>query len=337
MDRNRYQPEVVVWTLREADTYVSKIRALGIPLYSFPNGSSRASKLSAFRRLIMQINPDVVHSYSFYTNFAAFWATRGMKSIAIGGVRADFDWDKDETGPLLGRLSGRWPCKQIFNSYAAAETVRHSKSLFVPRECYVVRNGVDLEGFPSLPLPANGTVQILGVGSLFPVKRWNRLISASVALKQREFDFLIRIVGDGPLRASLTQEAKNLGVAEYVKLIGHSDDISQLLAEATFLVHTSDKEGCPNAVIEAMACGRAVVATDVGDIPSLVDDGKTGFVVSRGDDKMLVDRLEKLIVDRDLCKRMGEAGRAKAEHEFGLDRLVSDTLAAYQAAGWKDG
>ena len=84
MERNRYQPEVVVWTLREADMYVSKIRALGVPLHSFPNGSSRASKLGAFRRLVMQINPDVVHSYSFYTNFAAFWATRAMKTITIG-------------------------------------------------------------------------------------------------------------------------------------------------------------------------------------------------------------------------------------------------------------
>jgi len=88
--------------------------------------------------------------------------------------------------------------------------------------------------------------------------------------------------------------------------------------------------------MEAMACGRAVVATDAGDIPSLVDDGKTGFVVPRGDDTALVDRLEKLIVGRDLCKRMGEAGRAKAEREFGVDRLVSDTLAVYRAAGWED-
>ena len=337
MERNRYQPEVVVWTLREADMYVSKIRALGVPLHSFPNGSSRASKLGAFRRLVMQINPDVVHSYSFYTNFVAFWATRAMKTITIGGVRNDFDWDKDDTGPLLGRLSGRWPCRQIFNSYAAAETVRHSKSLFVPRECFVVRNGVDLECFPSLPLSANGKTQILGVGSLFPVKRWNRLISASVMLKQRGFDFLIRIVGDGPLRASLTQEVKDLGVAEYVKFIGHSDDIPKLLAEATFLVHTSDKEGCPNAVMEAMACGRAVVATDVGDIPFLVEDGTTGFVVPCGNDEALVDQTARLITNTDLCRRMGKAGRVKAEREFGLARLVSDTLAAYQAAGWQDG
>jgi glycosyltransferase involved in cell wall biosynthesis len=109
-----------------------------------------------------------------------------------------------------------------------------------------------------------------------------------------------------------------------------------LLSEATCLVLTSDNEGCPNVVMEAMACGRAVVATDVGDVPYLVEDGKTGFVVRRGDDSMLVERMLSLMTDRDLCQRMGEAGQAKAEREFGLDRFVMETLAIYRAVGWKD-
>ena len=138
------------------------------------------------------------------------------------------------------------------------------------------------------------------------------------------------------LTESLEQQTRDLSLDHRVRFAGHTVDISGLLARSTFLAHTSDNEGCPNVIMEAMACGRAVVATDAGDIPSLVDDGKTGFVVPRGDDTALVDRLEKLIVERDLCKRMGEAGRAKAEREFGVDRLVSDTLAVYRAAGWKD-
>ena len=89
-------------------------------------------------------------------------------------------------------------------------------------------------------------------------------------------------------------------------------------------------------MIEAMVCGRAVVATDVGDVPLLVENGKTGFAVCCGDDAMLVTRLATLITDRDLCRRMGNAGRVKAEQEFGLERLVAETLAAYRAVGWKD-
>jgi len=336
MDRNRYHPEVVVGNLRETDTYVSQIRALGVPLHSFPAASSRTMKLKTFRRMVMHIKPEVVHSYSFHTNFAAYWATLGTKAIAIGGVRSDFEWAKKDSGLLLGRLSARWPRRQIFNSCAAAKITQNSKSLFVPKECLVVRNGVNLELFRRLPLAANGKVYILGVGSLFPVKRWDRLTLAAVALKQRGLDFMIRIVGDGPLRASLERQAEDVRVAECVKFIGHADNIPELLAEATFLVHPSDKEGCPNVVMEAMACGRAVIATDAGDIPFLVEDGKTGFVVGSGDDEVLVDRIIRLLSDRHLCRRMGEAARAKAEREFGLGRLVSETLAAYMAVGWRD-
>lgn len=85
-----------------------------------------------------------------------------------------------------------------------------------------------------------------------------------------------------------------------------------------------------------MACGRAVVATDAGDIPTLIDHGKTGFVVRRGDDATFVERMVNLIADRDFCRRMGEAGRAKAVREFGLDRLVKENFKAYQRAGWND-
>jgi glycosyltransferase involved in cell wall biosynthesis len=88
--------------------------------------------------------------------------------------------------------------------------------------------------------------------------------------------------------------------------------------------------------MEAMACGRAVVATDAGDVPCLIEDGKTGFVVPRGDEAALLARIITLMTDHDLCRRMGEAGRVKAERQFGLDRLVSETLAAYRAMGWKD-
>ena len=91
MDRRRYQPEVVVWRFKETDIYVSKIRALRVPIHSFPAGSSRATKLMGFRRMVMQIRPHVVHSYSFHTNFAAFWATLGTNTIALGSVRNDFD------------------------------------------------------------------------------------------------------------------------------------------------------------------------------------------------------------------------------------------------------
>jgi glycosyltransferase involved in cell wall biosynthesis len=336
MDRYRYGPVVAVWNYHEEDTYVSHMRALDIPLHPLPSASSRYVRLEAFRRLIGRLKPEVIHSYSFHTNFAAWWAVLGRNAIAVGAIRSEFTLAMQENGPWLGRLCARWPRAQICNNFVAAETAGRSKSPFAPRQLHVIRNGIDLQRFHAVPFSSAGQACILGVGSLLPVKRWDRLLGVALSLKRRGLDFQVRLVGDGPLRASLTEQAQALGVADCVEFMGHCDDIPGLLADAMFLAHTSDSEGCPNAVIEAMACGRAVVATDVGDTPSIVDHRKTGFVVPRGDDAALVEHMAILIADRELCRRMGEAGRLKAEREFGLDCLVSETLAAYRAAGWRD-
>jgi len=133
----------------------------------------------------------------------------------------------------------------------------------------------------------------------------------------------------------LKQKAAELGVTDCVEFLGQRNDIPELLAQAMFLVHTSNAEGCPNVVMEAMASGRAVVAYGVGDIPSLVQDGKTGFVVPDGDDVTLVEHMATLITNRNLCQQMGKEGRVNAELNFGLDCLSLKTLNAYRLAGWK--
>jgi glycosyltransferase involved in cell wall biosynthesis len=335
MDRERYRPAVVVWCPCEDDIYAPQIRALGVPLHAFPQKLSAVAKLEEFRRLVRELKPEVVHSYSFYTNFAAYWAAWGTQAVALGSIRSNFTREKKAAGLWLGKLSSRWPRHQISNNFLAAETAHRSRSLFVPKRISVVRNGLDLELFRSVRLTTEERVCILGIGSLLPVKRWDRLLIAALELKRRGFECSIRIAGDGPLRESLEQQAQCLGLVGRIEFVGHTHDIPGMLAHASFLAHTSDIEGCPNVVMEAMACGRAVVATDAGDVPQLIEDGTTGFVVRRGDDAMLVARMVTLITDNPLCQRMGAAGRAKAEREFGLNRLVSETLAAYGDAGWR--
>src|SRR5712691_11783480 len=104
MDRGRYQPAVAVWNFSEADVYVPRIRALNVPVYALPYPPSAAAKLRAFGRLVRQLEPEVVHSYTFFTNFAAYWGVRGTRAVAVGAVRSDFILDKKESGPLLGKL-----------------------------------------------------------------------------------------------------------------------------------------------------------------------------------------------------------------------------------------
>jgi glycosyltransferase involved in cell wall biosynthesis len=125
-------------------------------------------------------------------------------------------------------------------------------------------------------------------------------------------------------------------VANLVQFLGVRQDIPKLLADSSFLIHTAEEEGCPNVIMEAMACGRAVVAMDAGDIPYLVEDGKTGFVVRQGDAETFAECVSQLISDHELCLRMGLAARVKAEKDFRLERLISETLAVYKAIGWTD-
>jgi glycosyltransferase involved in cell wall biosynthesis len=130
--------------------------------------------------------------------------------------------------------------------------------------------------------------------------------------------------------------ARDLGISKAVDLLGATHNVQKFLKGAKFLVHTSESEGCPNVVMEAMACGLPVIAMEAGDIPYLVEEGKTGFVVRQNDEMTFAERVLQLLADEDLCFRMGMAARAKAERDFRLERLVSETLAVYRTAGWND-
>ena len=336
IDRKRYHPAVAVWSFNEDHEYTPRIRELGVPIYPLGPTGNILGKLHALWRLVENLKPEVVHSYCFWTNFAAYWATLGKTALAFGSVRGDFHQERKTFGPCFGRIDSYWPRNQIFNSFAAADNARSTNSVFIPRQIYVVCNGLDLNRFQFSPLPDLSTAIIVGAGTLESYKRWDRLVVAAAELRRRNLNFQIRIAGDGPLRTALNRQAQSLGVTDRVEFIGHNINVPKLLSDSAFLAHTSDTEGCPNIVMEAMACGRAVVATDVGDVRSLVDDGKTGFIVRSGDDTGFIEKLAIMITDQALCRRMGESGRARAERQFGLDRLVRGTLDAYRAAGWSD-
>jgi glycosyltransferase involved in cell wall biosynthesis len=332
MNRDRYRPEVVVWHDGGSSSSLTEFSTLGIPLHLMHG--SPVEKLRIFSILVKKIGPQVVHSYSFYTNFAAWCATRGTDAIAIGSIRQDFTTERRMAGMILGRLSARWPASQISNSLAAEETAAQSK-WFHPRHLTVVRNGLDFSRFPFHPCPENSSA-ILAVGRLFSEKRWDRLLRVVATMKKRGLQFSVSLAGEGPLREDLEHQVRRLGISNQIHLLGLREDIPALLKAVAFLVHTADAEGCPNVVMEAMASGRPVVATDAGDVPQLIENGKTGFVTKRGNDEALVDAITHLLVAPELSRRMGLAARARAQELFGLERLVTETLAAYRSAGWRD-
>jgi glycosyltransferase involved in cell wall biosynthesis len=105
-------------------------------------------------------------------------------------------------------------------------------------------------------------------------------------------------------------------------MLGFRADIPAVLARLGIFCLTSDSEGTPNAILEAMSAGLPVVATRVGGIPRLVRDGVTGLLIPPGDDHALTDALRTLLRDPERAREMGKAGRARVEAEFGCDAIV---------------
>lgn len=337
LDHARYQPAVVVWNLNPTDKYYRNIEELGIPIYGFPADQSPLSKLRALRDLAQEVAPEVIHSYGFHTNFAAYYAAWGTGALAIGSLRSDFMSAKREGGVVRGALNARWPVCHISNSLTSAEAAKRVFGLFTPKQIFVVRNALDLKQFKCPRVTSKKRDYMAGVGSLLAVKRWERVLRVvQILTTVAGEDIRFRIAGDGPLRPVLEKLAADLGISEVVEFCGAVYDIPTFLSRAKFLVHTSESEGCPNAVMEAMACGLPVVAMEAGEIPYLVEDGRTGFVVPQGDETLFGERISQLLADNELCLRMGFAACEKAKREFTLERLVSQTLKAYRSAGWRE-
>lgn len=338
MDRVRYSPGVVVWNLNPDDKYFRDIKTLKVPIYGFPADETPLSKLKSLRALVRQVMPEVIHSYGFHTNFAAYYAAWGTGAVAIGSLRGDFAIAKRDGGLLRGALNARWPRAHISNSQAVADITCRTAGPFAPEHVFVIHNGLDLERFRYV---VDGIVQerryVAAVGSLLPVKRWDRLLRIIQKVKAAASkEPHVQIAGDGPLLLPLKKLASDLDISKFVQFLGAVHDIPTFLSGAKFLVHTSESEGCPNVVMEAMACGLPVVAMETGDIPWLVEDGKTGFVVSQGDEATFVRRVSELLDDEELCLRMGLTAREKSVREFALERLITETLAVYRALGWRD-
>ena len=206
--------------------------------------------------------------------------------------------------------------------------------LRVPIE--VLPNGVDLACFPFRPArapapdpawPAVGNgkedLRVLHLARLSGQKGHRVLLTAAAALRPRFPGVRYVLAGDGAERAAIEAECARLGLEAFFFFAGHRTDLAAVLAAADLIVLPSLDEGFPNVLLEAMATGRAVVATTVGDCPAIVRDGETGFLVPPGEVSPFAERLAQLYADPALRARMGEAGRAQAVAEHDAERMIA--------------
>jgi glycosyltransferase involved in cell wall biosynthesis len=137
-------------------------------------------------------------------------------------------------------------------------------------------------------------------------------------------------VGEGVQREAIQEFVNQNDYACRVTLMGQREDIPELLKVSDLFVLSSRSEGLPYTIIEAMLAGLPVVATAVGGVPELVEDGRTGFLVPPGDHGALAEAIQRLLDDSSLRVSMGEKGREKALREFTLDRMLIETQEIYR-------
>ena len=331
-------PAVIVWSLTSEDFYRKHIEEIGVPIAVAPQGQGRWAKLRWIRSLVQRAHPAILHSMAFFLNSAAAWATVFSPTIAIGAIRSDYSFEA-RYGPLHYAVNRRWPETVIANSDRAWRAAIADQSVFRPRQPLVVHNAIDLAQYSPRVAATRPGLQIIGVGNLFPEKRWDRLIySVSGLVASRpELAFTVKIAGEGKQREELERLVCRLGLERRVMFLGRRLDIPELLVESDIFVMASDSEGTPNAIMEAMAAGLPVVATNVGDVRRLVAEGVNGFVVNCNQEAehSMTCALFRLLTDPLLRSHMGAAGRTRAESEFSLSHLADQVLSAYDKAGWK--
>jgi glycosyltransferase involved in cell wall biosynthesis len=168
------------------------------------------------------------------------------------------------------------------------------------------------------------------IGRMTGVKRTDVVLKGFRALRDNGVDAILCMVGDGPDRAAVEQLAGELGIVRDCLFAGYQEDVGPFFAAFDVFVLPSGNEGTPVTAIEALATGCPVVATRVGGVPDVVDDGVDGFLVAPGAVQELAARLAELARDPELRVRMGAAGRERMRTRYAVDRLVDDVDRLYR-------
>ncbi|MBF6616457.1 glycosyltransferase family 4 protein [Pollutimonas thiosulfatoxidans] len=285
------------------------------------------AKRFAIRRLVRDTNPDVIISFLTNVNVVVLFATRGLGVPVIVCER---------THPAFSTSAGKWLQRLRRLSYPWASTVvlqsEDSVAAFtdmVPgmRKLVVVPNPLP----PDLPEPAPARSaaeapqrrHLMAMGRLVPIKRFDTLIQAFAALAPDYPDWDLTIWGDGPLRDELKQSVQETGLSSRISLPGRTAEPWTELSRADAFAMTSEVEGFPNVLLEAMALGRACVTVDCPSGPrEITQDGKYALLVPLGDQGALVRALSQLMADHTLRDVMGRHAASFVRERYGLDEVL---------------
>jgi glycosyltransferase involved in cell wall biosynthesis len=282
---------------------------------------------------------DVVHTHCFYTNIF------GMPGAFLAGVRARVT-SKGETDGFRSPMQKR------------AERAAFRLSHRVIANCLVVQNqliregvnpakiiqhynGLDLDrlkvqavlrredALAEFGLPADRRYMSIVANLRNPVKDHPMFLRAAARVRAAVPDAGFAVAGEGELMEGLRELATELGIKDDVFFLGRCDNVADLLFASDVGVLSSKAEGFANAILEYMAAGLPVVATDVGGAREAIAEGETGYLVASGDDAKMAERIIEVLNDRPRARAMGERGKLVAAERFSCDRHLQNTLELY--------
>ncbi len=344
MSEERYRHAIICLT--EAGEFAKRISKPGVPIISLYSEEGHSFGLYwKLWKVLKTLNPAIVHTRNLATLEAQIpaWFLSDTNRVHGEHGRDVFDIEgKNRKYNLLRKVMSLFIDRYI----AVSKDLQHwlLETVGIAQDKVIhIYNGVDQDLFrpgdnakPGIA-PAGFLSQesfVIGtVGRLAAVKDQATLISAFKGLldqnPENKLDFRLVIAGDGPMRKHLEELISLWDLTEFVWITGERNDISELLKLLDVFVLPSLGEGISNTLLEAMATGLPVVATDVGGNPELVEDGVNGRLVPKGDPAAITACLQEFAGDRKLGTTMGEAGLEKVRSQFKWDKTVEQYVSVY--------
>jgi glycosyltransferase involved in cell wall biosynthesis len=304
-----------------------------------------ARALCALMRVMRRQKPDILHCVAvkpvLYGNLAARLLGHANTVSALAGMGYAYTGGSAKVRLLRGFLSmllrlllNRRGHRVIVQNEDDRELLLAIGATTSAAVTLIPGSGVDLEALPALPPPESKPVIFALVARMLADKGVREAVAAMRILKQQDVAAELWLVGaPDPHNPSNIEEAELLrwqgeGLARW---LGHQSDIKAIWAAAHVALLPSYREGMPKALLEAAACARPIVTTDVVGCRQVIDDGVEGFKVPARDSVDLAKAMRRLAEDGELRRRMGAAARARAERLFGQERVVEAHLAIYRS------
>src|ERR1051325_2219964 len=333
-------------TLNDEGPLRAEVERLGfhdIPSFSLQNfyNFNAMKQLWRLASLMRKNKIDLVHAHDFYTNIF------GTAAAKLAGVRARIASRRETEG--IRSPAKRWLERRAYNAASAvvanAEAIRTQLIAegLSPEKVVTIHNGLNVahvtpshdaqraELLESFKLPNSRRFVTIVANMRHVMKDQATFLRAAQLTRAAVPDSSFILAGEGEQMPDLRRLAADLGLAENAFFIGRCQRIADLLAISDVCVLSSKGvEGFSNSILEYMAAGRPVVATDVGGAREAVVENETGFIVPSGNDESMADRVVSLLRDPEKAHAMGERGRQVVEANFSSQALLRNTEALYE-------